>query len=175
MTHADRRVLTVPGWWSTVLEAERATTHAVRVEDIRTACTHALDGIAVATVELMPGVEAPWARHESPPGRIGNLAEIAHENRWSGRAFVFEGQGRLVERMTVEQVLRQTSVDAVVLPGNGTTCGDEVVVVDAACMRPVYRDGRLVLTVRPCADGTVVPFERRPGAASAPRRSAAAS
>lgn len=164
-----RRVLTLPGWWSTVGEAERAAGRVIRVEDVRSACTHALDGIAVVTVELMPGVDVAWAAHASPPGRIGHLAEIAHENRWSGRAFVFEGQAGLDDRTTVEQVLRRTTIDDVVLAGRGVTCAPGVPLVGARWLRPVYRDGRLVLTVRPGGEGAVIPLEQPPTAVPGPR------
>lgn len=156
-----RRVLTVPGWWSTVAEAEDATTRLVVRDDIVSACTHALDGIAVATVELMPGVEAPWGSVSSPPGAIGHLAELAHENRWSGRAFVFRGQDALAGCATVADLLARTAVDAVVLPGESSVCAGTVGLHDAVGARPVFRDGRLVLLVRPDGPGVVVPFERR--------------
>lgn len=156
-----RRVLTVPGWWSTVAEAEDATTRLVVRDDIVSACTHALDGIAVATVELMPGVEAPWGSVSSPPGAIGHLAELAHENRWSGRAFVFRGQSALAGCVTVADLVERTAVDAVVLPGEDSACAGTVGLRDADGARPVFRDGRLVLMVRPAGPGVVVPFERR--------------
>ncbi|WP_392465779.1 hypothetical protein ACF3NS_09670 [Arsenicicoccus cauae] len=76
----------------------------------------------------------------------------------TGRAVVYPGRQRLVGELTVAELVDRCAIDAVEGIA-GTVVTHATVVRTRDFVRPVWRDGRLVLLVQPAADDTVVPFE----------------
>lgn len=76
----------------------------------------------------------------------------------AGRAVVFSGVGALGTSVTVGQLLATTAVDAVLELGSHETVDPSTLVHTRDHVRPVLREGRLVLDVQPAVGG-LVPFE----------------
>jgi hypothetical protein len=77
-----------------------------------------------------------------------------------GRAVRFPGVEHLVGTLTVGEVLARSAIDRVEVLGGGTADPQTLLDTDDH-VRPVWRDGELVLTTTPAAGGRLVPFERR--------------
>jgi hypothetical protein len=89
------------------------------------------------------------------PGALA--ARAAHLVRDGGRAVRFPGQELLRGRLTVAEVLATGAVQYV--HPVGTAVSAETVVETWDFVRPIFRDGALVLDVTPAAGGTVIPME----------------
>jgi hypothetical protein len=77
-----------------------------------------------------------------------------------GRAVRFPGVEHLVGTLTVADVLARTAIDRVEVLGGGAARPETLLDTDDH-VRPVWRDGELVLTTTPAAGGRLMPFERR--------------
>ena len=142
------------------------------------ACTHVVDGRWAGSVQLAGPAPAagPLAAAlgaavvvHSPDGGTAaagsplwrTAAERAAQSlrdRTDGRAVRFGGQDRLVGEVPADDVPSLSAVEALVGVAGTPTAG--VVLVTRDFVRPVLREGRLVLQVRPIgADGAVAPFE----------------
>ncbi len=110
------------------------------------------------SVELAGGEDVASLRASTGPdaGAGGGVAAAAHLARTSGRAVHYPGIERLLGTVTVADALQ--AVDRVVLLG-GAEPAPGTLLVTRDFVRPVFTDGRLVLTVDPAVGGTVVPFE----------------
>ena len=141
--------------WRTTGEAEHAVlglTGTPSHPDVVMA-THFVDGAVVVTAAADGPVEV-W-------GSAADLTEPAdrHTARRSGRLFRFPGADDLVGRMTVAQLVARSAVDDVVMLG-GQPLDPDTVVDTQGFVRPHFEGGRVVLHVRPAADGVAVPFEQ---------------
>jgi hypothetical protein len=87
-------------------------------------------------------------------------AARAAELDGAGRAVLFPGAASLVGTLTVAEVLAGSAIDRVEILGSGAAAA-EARLDTRDFVRPQYRDGELVLTVMPAADGVLVPFETR--------------
>ena len=85
------------------------------------------------------------------------LAAASHRDRTAGRAYGFPGAGALTGSVAVADVIASSAIDRV--DALGHELDDATLVVTRDHVRPLFRDGELVLVVVPRADGTVQPFE----------------
>ena len=77
-----------------------------------------------------------------------------------GRAVVFPGAHRLTGVLPVAEVLALSAIDRVEVLGSGPA--DPATLLDTTdFVRPLWREGELVLVVTPAAGGRLVPFESR--------------
>jgi hypothetical protein len=76
------------------------------------------------------------------------------------RAVVFPGSASLTGSLTVAEVLSATAIDRVEVLG-GTPADPDARLDTGDYVRPIWRDGELVLPVMPAAGGRLVPFETR--------------
>ena len=136
----------VVGGWRSPRDAEHDFRDAVALLGHR---------VAVASTHVVPGRE-PGSRqiavHASD--RTDDLSEGA-------RAFVYPGVDGLRGRMRVCDLLGRSAIDAVEGLA-GTEVGADAAIDTLDFVRPVLRDGRLVLQVAPAADATgpyLVPAE----------------
>ena len=84
-------------------------------------------------------------------------AAQAHATRTAGRAVVFPGQDLLVGEVPVAEVVERTAVEAVQsLHGD---YADDAVLVTGGFVRPVFRDGRLVVLVGHADPRRLLPWE----------------
>ncbi|WP_306211904.1 hypothetical protein [Actinoplanes sp. RD1] len=118
------------------------------------ACTHLMQS---------PRPHVAWSLEfaGAPPASLGDpspAAAAAHHV--SGRAVRYPGVDELVGDLTVATVLATSAIDAIEILGGGTPAGDTILRTNDF-VRPVWREGRLVLTVAPAAGGKLVPFENR--------------
>ena len=151
------------GGWSTTSEAEHAL-HAVAARlglRPRTACTEFRTGPNRVVVSLeLPGplpaelIELPEFSESSAPGRPGLTSGLT-----SGRAFIFPGSTELTGVIAVADLLAASAVEAVLMMG-GRAADPQAELDTQDFVRPVYRDGRLVLLTRPGADDRLLPFEQ---------------
>ncbi|WP_153534213.1 hypothetical protein [Actinomadura macrotermitis] len=125
--------------------------HAASVELVPEAAERAAQAFLArgATVALADELRGP-AEH----ARGAALALAAH--RRTGRAVRFPGQHLLRGTLTVEQALATGAVDRIESLGGPLPPGTLLVTHDF--VRPVFREGELVLEVTPAAKG-VIPFE----------------
>ncbi|WP_050346617.1 hypothetical protein [Arsenicicoccus sp. oral taxon 190] len=154
-------VTALPGWWSSVHQAEQQALQSLRGSDVRTACTHVTDGIALVTVELGPGQPSPGTQHGHD--RWATLARDAvadHQAHFGGRLFVFQGQCELTGSLSAADVIERTVIDELVVPGHPGRIPGTARVEGLDFVRPVFRQGSVVLTLRPTGPGVFQPFER---------------
>ncbi|AKT52909.1 hypothetical protein ADJ73_15045 [Arsenicicoccus sp. oral taxon 190] len=111
------------------------------------------DEIGAAT-----GRPGQWRR--GYPALAATAADVAALARAGadGRAVVYPGREHLVGDLTVAELVQRSAVDAVEGIA-GTTVTAASVVRTRDFVRPVWREGRLVLPVQPAAGDTVVPYE----------------
>ncbi|WP_409485295.1 hypothetical protein [Arsenicicoccus dermatophilus] len=87
-------------------------------------------------------------------------AAVEEESRrgMGGRAVVYPGRAALVGTLAVRDLVRLSAIDEVVgLAGSAVGSQDQVRTRDF--VRPVWRDGRLLLPVQPADGGMLVPYE----------------
>ncbi|WP_199513969.1 hypothetical protein [Nucisporomicrobium flavum] len=77
-----------------------------------------------------------------------------------GRAVVFPGVELLTGELTVADILARSAIDRVEILG-GAEADPSAVVRTNDFVRPLWRDGTLVLVTMPAAGGALVPFETR--------------
>jgi hypothetical protein len=140
------------GGWPTTREAEHALHETVARLGVRprTACTEfrTAPGRVVVTLEF------------AGPRPLGlDAAEPAEGGSTGGRAVIFPGSDTLTGVIRVGDLLARTAVGAVLRMG-GVPVEPDVELDTQDFVRPVFRDGELVLLTRPAADGRVVPFEQ---------------
>jgi hypothetical protein len=129
----------IVGGWTTTRDAEHAF-HDRHLAQSRAgfACTAFLgEGTEVAVL----------VSHQ-----VADLPEDA-------RAFVFPGHARLVGVVAVGDLVATSGVEVVQGLGGLHPSGGDLIDTQQF-VRPRVRNGRLVLTVRPGADGILVPFEQ---------------
>lgn len=118
------------------------------------ACTHLVKEpyphVAISLVTTAAYDTAPELR---------DAAEAAASGR-CGRAVLYPGVAHLVGTLTVAEVLAVSAIDRVEVLGAGVASPDALLDTGDH-VRPVFRDGSLVLTATPAAGGRLVPFERR--------------
>jgi hypothetical protein len=86
--------------------------------------------------------------------------EVVTAPREGARAVRYPGVDALTGSLTVAEVVTRSAIDRVEMLGSGPA--DPSLVLDTDdFVRPIWRDGSLVLTVMPATDGHVVPFETR--------------
>jgi len=147
--------------WRTTGEAEHAMfglTGMVSHPDLVLA-THFVGGAVIVTAQADGPVQVHGSTVDSDldPDHLAGL----HAGRHSGRLFHFPGAGDLVGRMTVAALLARSVVDDVVMVGQLATLDVDAMLDTQGFVRPHFVDGRVVLAVRPAADGVIVPFEQR--------------
>jgi hypothetical protein len=86
--------------------------------------------------------------------------EVSFEAVEGGRAVVFPGSAELTGTMTVADALAGSGIDRIEVLG-GEPAASEAELDTGDFVRPLWRDGALVLTVMPAAGGRLVPFETR--------------
>ncbi|WP_409484943.1 hypothetical protein [Arsenicicoccus dermatophilus] len=157
---ATTTVVAMPGWWSTISDAERQAAPRLADLDVVTACTHVVDGIALVTAAVtgtaprLPGTQHRWAL-------MAQDAVADHEAHYGGRLFVFPGQSELGGAMTAMELLERTIIDELVVPGHPWPIEGEARIEGLDFVRPVFRQGVVVLTLRPMGPGQFQPFEKR--------------
>lgn len=157
---ATTTVTALPGWWSSVHRAEQQALQSLRDVDVVSACTHVVDGIALVTVEKHG--EAPRVTEARDP-RWGGAARDCvadHEAHYGGRLFVFPGQSALRGTLTAEEILHRSVIRELVVPGHPGPVPSDALVDGLEYVRPVFRQGKVVLTLRPHGRGQFQPFER---------------
>ncbi|MEV6637071.1 hypothetical protein AB0M54_40680 [Actinoplanes sp. NPDC051470] len=86
--------------------------------------------------------------------------EVVTVPREGARAVRYPGVDELTGSMPLAQVVATSAIDHVEILGSGPA--DPSLILDTCdFVRPIWRNGELVLTVMPAADGHVVPFETR--------------
>jgi hypothetical protein len=86
--------------------------------------------------------------------------EVVFTPREGARAVRYPGVDALTGSLPVAEVLSSSAITRVEILAGGPA--DPSLILDTHdFVRPAYRDGTLVLTVMPAADGHVVPFETR--------------
>ncbi|WP_305788771.1 hypothetical protein [Symbioplanes lichenis] len=118
------------------------------------ACTHLVSS---------PRPHVAWSLEFSGivPAALGDSsASAAAAHGVSGRAVIYPGVDKLVGDLTVASVLALSAIDAIEVLGGGPADRDTTLQTNNF-VRPVWRDGRLILTVMPAAGGKLVPFENR--------------
>ena len=114
------------------------------------ACTHLVrePSPQVAwTLVFAPGEKPP----DLPPAEV---------DREGGRAVVFPGSESLTGDLTVAEITSRSAIGRVEVLGGGEA-DDTAVVRTNDFVRPLWRDGTLVLVTMPAAGGLLVPFETR--------------
>lgn len=158
----DEHVTALPGWWTTVQQAEQQALQLTRGTDVLTAATHVVDGIALVTAQVLGPHR--WAgaglRDHDRWAVMARDAVADHEARYGGRLFVFPGQCALAGAMTAREVLDGTVIDELVVPGHPSRIDPQARIEGLDFVRPVYRQGQVVLTLRPIGSGLFTPFER---------------
>ena len=165
--HADALAASVAAHLGPI---EVATTHVVdHADDRHYACAFALPNepdrqsiLALAedysVALLTPASE--WCEDGSAEHREGARA-AADELRQglNGRAVLFAGSAALRGTLTVEDITRHTAIAQVEALGGVAIASSLILTEDH--VRPLFRDGELVLTVTPLTNGEFQPFERR--------------
>jgi hypothetical protein len=148
------------GGWSTTSEAEHAL-HQVAARlglRPRTACTE----FRTAPNRVVVSFELPGPL----PAELIELPEFSESStaaepgaRDQARAFIFPGSDTLTGVLPVAELLSGTAVEAVVMMG-GLAADPQAELDTQDFVRPVYRDGRLVLLTRPGTGDRLLPFEQ---------------
>lgn len=155
------------GGWSTTSQAEHALHESAARLGFRprTACTEFRTDPArvVVLVELddppPAGLITESVTESGGPAPVAGSVAGTGSAVTTGRAFVFAGSPTLTGVLRVHDLLYRSAIDDVLLIG-GTQVGPGVEVDTQDFVRPVFRDGRLVLLTRPGAGARVVPFEQ---------------
>ncbi len=149
-----------PTTWRTTREAEQTVLGlAARTEEGPAyLATHFAGAAVLVTAESPAGVVSVVGAGPATSGS-GDLAAL-HRQRRGGRVFRFPGSDTLTGTTTVAQVLQETAIDDVVMIGHREPLTPDAVLETQDFVRPHFLDGRLVLVVRPAADGVVIPFEQ---------------
>ncbi|TPQ23835.1 hypothetical protein [Streptomyces sporangiiformans] len=77
----------------------------------------------------------------------------------AGRAVLYPGVSRLTGTLTIAELLSNSAVDHVTVLGSTGEPPPDQRVLTRDHVRPLWRDGALVLTAMPAAGGVLVPFE----------------
>jgi hypothetical protein len=148
------------GGWSTTSEAEHALhARAARLGlRPRTACTE----FRTAPNRVVVSLELPG----SLPAELIERPEFSESSTSDqpvgpsqGRAFIFPGSDSLTGVIPVADLVSSTAVEAVVMMG-GLAADPQAELDTQDFVRPVYRDGQLVLLTRPGAGDRLLPFEQ---------------
>ena len=114
------------------------------------ACTHLV---------REPRPQVAWtlvfAAGEEPPG----LPPL-EVDREGGRAVIFPGSESLTGDLTVAEIRSRSAIGRVEVLGGGEA-DDAAIVRTGDFVRPLWRDGTLVLVTTPAVGGLLVPFETR--------------
>ncbi|WP_223167520.1 hypothetical protein [Nonomuraea sp. SYSU D8015] len=126
------------------------------------ACSLAVPG----PVAGLPGVpEVPdvsWALAERRAGPLADGAALAaaeHGERRAGRVVTYPGRDGLTGTVSVGALLGGSAIERVLVLASPDPPGDDVLVVTAGHVRPVWRDGLMTLLAMPAAGGRIAPAE----------------
>lgn len=149
--------------WRTTGEAEHAMLGLIGAapHPALVMATHFVGGAVLVTAQWGDGLVEVLAA-DGPAGASTHTDLVAvHAKRESGRLFSFSGVDELVGRMTLAQLVARSAIDDVVMLGPREPLGPDAVIDTQGFVRPYFADGRVVLEVRPAAEGVVIPFEQR--------------
>ncbi len=126
---------------------------AADVVTLLRATREALASLGVASAGI-----AVWSADTGAIRTAGGLADVAgaiaaltaRRDQAGGRAILFPGQEHLRGVLSIRDVLERSAVAAIDSLGIAVT--PDTLVVTRDFVRPVYREGRLVLALRPRAD-----------------------
>ncbi|MGP3913479.1 hypothetical protein [Nonomuraea sp. 10N515B] len=137
--------------------------------DPHVACSLAVPQSAAASVavsgsESVAGVPADvsWVPGEHRAGPLAAGAALAaaeHEARRGGRVAAYPGRDLLTGTVRVGELLGRSAIERVVVLASPDPPGDDVQVVTADHVRPVWRDGLMTLLAMPAAGGRIAPAE----------------
>ena len=135
-----------------------ACTHLVREPRPQVALT-----LVFAPGETPPDLPGAGATATDVPRGAGAAAAglpPAGVVREGGRAVLFPGVEALTGELTVAQIRSRSAIGRVEILGGGEAEGSAVVRT-FDFVRPLWRDGTLVLVTMPAVGGLLVPFETR--------------
>jgi hypothetical protein len=95
-----------------------------------------------------------------PAGEVPPDLPPVDVDREGGRAVVFPGVEALTGELSVAEIRLRSAIGRVEVLGGGEAA-DTAVVRTGDFVRPLWRDGTLVLVATPAAGGVLVPFETR--------------
>ena len=125
----------------------------------RVACTHLLrEPWPHVAVSLRLSARAPLPRQPPELAAAARLAQVAHQERRSGRAFDYPGVERLTGELTVAQLLAASAIERVTVLG-GPPPTPQTPVLTRDFVRPQWLDGHLTLMATPAPDDRIAPFE----------------
>jgi hypothetical protein len=111
-----------------------------------------------------PGVPADvsWALGERRGGPLADGAALAaaeHAERRGGRVVTYPGRDELTGTVSVGALLGGSAIERVLVLASPDPPGDDVLVVTAGHVRPVWRDSVMTLLAMPSAGGRIAPAE----------------
>ena len=137
-------------WLTSLLSTALSTAEGSPV-----ACTHFVHGPDPRVVVTVSGAALPVA----PSSTEATAAAVAdHAAGRAGRAVLFPGVRSLTGTLPVATLLAESAIDEVVVLG-GPPCPPGMLIDTRDFVRPLYRDGRLVLMATPAPGGLIAPFE----------------
>ncbi|MGI5215303.1 hypothetical protein [Plantactinospora sp. CA-290183] len=125
------------------------------------ACTHLTQvPYPHVAISLTADTDIPAGLPATEPGyrEAAGRAAAEHTARRSGRAVFFPGAERLVDTLTVNELLTVSAIERVVQLG-GLPVEPETPIETRDFVRPQWRDGLLTLVTTPVAGNRLAPFE----------------
>ena len=113
---------------------------------------------SIGSAITWPGASGPELSGPSPLVRGAYLAAVETALGSSGRLVRFPGSEHANGVMTAEELRERCGIDQVEALG-GLPVEDDTLVDTRDFIRPIRRDGRVVLLVQPAAGGVLIPFE----------------
>ncbi|MGI5289555.1 hypothetical protein ACQEVF_40310 [Nonomuraea polychroma] len=118
------------------------------------------ESVAAAGAESIADVS--WVLGDRRAGPLAGGAELAaaeHEARRGGRVVAYPGRDLLTGTVSVGELLGGSAIERVMVLASPDPPGDDVMVVTADHVRPVWRDGLMTLLTMPAAGGRIAPAE----------------
>ncbi|MGN9846591.1 hypothetical protein ACTMTI_51660 [Nonomuraea sp. H19] len=106
--------------------------------------------------------EVSWALGDTRTGPLADGAALAaaeHTERRGGRVVTYPGLDGLTGTVSVGALLGGSAIERVLVLAAPDPPGDDVLVVTAGHVRPVWRDGLMTLLTMPAAGGRIAPAE----------------
>lgn len=113
---------------------------------------------SVGSAITWPGASGPELSGPSPLVRGAYVAAIESALGSTGRMVRFPGAEQAGGVMTVRELRERCGIDQVEALGSSPV-EDDTLVDTRDFIRPIRRDGRVVLLVQPAAGGVLIPFE----------------
>jgi len=113
---------------------------------------------SIGSAITWPGASGPELSGPSPLVRGAYLAAVETALGSTGRLVRFPGSEHANGVMTALQLRERCGIDQVEALG-GLPVEDDTLVDTRDFIRPIRRDGRVVLLVQPAAGGVLIPFE----------------